>query len=962
MENKILTYLLMLLRIVNLRGFNQWFCENVFDYALRIKFKNVLITKPRRLYTLLPTVSYFLVFFLLFSFNIAAQNYKKVKIYIQSPKDIPSLIQAGVDIDHFHLPAKNIVEAFVSDDQFEALKASGFSYTIEIDNWYEYYKNLPRLSDGQMSQYKASSRINYNVTRFGFGSMGGYYTLNEVIAHLDTMRMVFPDIISEKISIGTSIEGRPIYVVKISDNPDLEEDEPEVLYTALHHAREPQSMMQMIYFMYYLLENYNTDPVVKYLVDNRQMYFIPVVNPDGYEHNKTIAPNGGGMWRKNRRNNGGGIFGVDLNRNYGPHQYWNADNGGSSLSTAAETYRGTAPFSEPETQAIRDFLASRRIKTALNYHTFSNLLIYPYGALNIETPDSLIFREYAADMTRYNNYLYGTDLQTVGYATRGNSDDYFYDGDTLANGGKIFAMTPEVGSADDYFWPPMHRIFPLAEENVFPNLYYAWVAGGFAAVVNPGFQQSVFNQSDVVELYPIIKNKGQSNIENITVHLSSSSPYINISSGNFAISDLTAQTSVILTQPFVFQISSTAPTEQNIDLVLSTRLNNITISQDTFSITIGIPHYIFFDSSDNINDNWTLTAINTQKRWGRTTTDYYSPPSSITDSDNSNYDDNMSVSMQLKNNINLSGYTYPKLTFWTKYSIEANWDYGQVLVSSDNGVTWHPQKGKYTKTGSGGFQPVGQPVYDGIKNQWVREEIDLSQYSGKLINLKFSLHSDEYVNRDGWYLDDIGVIVYLEIPVELTSFLAEEESKKVVLKWTTATELNNNGFEVQRAANESGEKASWKTIGFVKGKGTSQEQSTYKFIDDNPPFSKILYRLKQVDFDGTFRLYDAVEVNFSGVTNYTLEQNYPNPFNPSTTIEYALPKSGFASLKVYNLIGEEVVVLFNEFKESGRYKVEFSVGSFGNPDKLNVHLSSGIYYYVLSINGFTQVRKMLLLR
>ncbi len=904
----------------------------------------------------LRNMSYLLVLSLLLSFNAFAQNYKKVKIYLQSPKDIPSLIQAGVDVDHFHLPAKNIVEAFVSDDQFEALKESGFSYTIEIDDWYKYYKNLPRLSDGQMAQYKTSTRLNYNVTRFGFGSMGGYYTLNEVIAHLDTMRMVFPNIISEKISIGTSIEGRPIYVVKISDSPDIDEDESEVLYTALHHAREPQSMMQMIYFMYYLLENYATDPVVKYLVDNRQMYFIPVVNPDGYEYNRTIAPNGGGMWRKNRRVNGGGTFGVDLNRNYGPDYYWNAPNGGSSLSTSAETYRGTAPFSEPETQAIRDFLASRKIKTALNYHTYSNLLIYPYGALNVETPDSLIFREYAADMTKYNNYLYGTDLQTVGYATRGNSDDYFYDGDTLANSGKIFAMTPEVGTPDDYFWPPMHRIFPLAEENVHPNLYYAWAAGGFAAVVNPGFQQSVFNQSDVVELYPIIKNKGQSGIENIIVELSSASPYINISSGSYSISALSAQTSFTLSQAFVFQISSTAPTEEDIDLILSTRINNVFMSKDTFSITIGIPHYIFFDSSNDINDNWTLTATNTQKRWSRTTADYYSPPSSITDSENSDYDNNMSVSMQLKNNISLAGYTYPKLTFWTKYSIEANWDYGQVLVSTDNGATWNPQKGKYTKIGGGGFQPVGQPVYDGIKNTWVREEIDLSEYSGKQIKVKFSLHSDEYVNRDGWYLDDIGIIVYLEIPVELTSFSAEEESQKIVLKWSTATELNNNGFEVQRAINDNETKLSWKTIGFVKGKGTSQEQNTYRFIDENPPFGKILYRLKQVDFDGTFTLHDAVEVNFSGVSVYTLEQNYPNPFNPSTVIEYALPKSGFVSIKVYNSLGEEVVTLFNEFKESGRYKVEF------NTEELNVNLSSGIYYYVLTINGFTQARKMLLLR
>src|SRR5690606_22160109 len=150
-------------------------------------------------------------------------------------------------------------------------------------------------------------------------------------------------------------QNRPIYMVKISDNPDLNEDEPRVLYTAMHHAREPQSMMTLIYFMYYLLENYNSDPSVKYLVDNRELYFIPIVNPDGYEYNRQTSPGGGGMWRKNRRNNGSS-YGVDLNRNYGPMAYWNAPGGGSSTSPSSDTYRGTAPFSEPEISSIKDFL------------------------------------------------------------------------------------------------------------------------------------------------------------------------------------------------------------------------------------------------------------------------------------------------------------------------------------------------------------------------------------------------------------------------------------------------------------------------------------------------------------------------------------------------------------------------------------------------------------------------------
>ncbi len=176
--------------------------------------------------------------------------------------------------------------------------------------------------------------------------------------------------------------------------------------------------------MWWLLENYGTNPEATYLVNNRQMWFIPVVNPDGYVYNQTTNPAGGGLWRKNRRNNGDGTFGVDLNRNYGTFDMWNAPNGGSSTATNNDTYRGTAPFSEPETAIMDVFMRSHNIKTCLNYHTYGNYLIYPWGYLSHENGDSIIYRDWTYEMTFANHYTNGTDLQTVAYSTRGNSDDY----------------------------------------------------------------------------------------------------------------------------------------------------------------------------------------------------------------------------------------------------------------------------------------------------------------------------------------------------------------------------------------------------------------------------------------------------------------------------------------------------------------------------------------------------------
>ena len=141
----------------------------------------------------------------------------------------------------------------------------------------------------------------------------------------------------------------------------------EVLYTGLTHAREPLSMMNLFYFVQLLCENYGTDPELTYLIDNREMWFIPVVNPDGYLYNESIQPNGGGMHRKNRRDTNcvdGTNRGVDLNRNYG--YSWGANNTGSSPDPCSTTYRGTEEFSEPETAAVRDFVEDREFMNVLH--------------------------------------------------------------------------------------------------------------------------------------------------------------------------------------------------------------------------------------------------------------------------------------------------------------------------------------------------------------------------------------------------------------------------------------------------------------------------------------------------------------------------------------------------------------------------------------------------------------------
>ena len=192
------------------------------------------------------------------------------------------------------------------------------------------------------------------------------------------------------------------------------------------------------------------------------------------------------------------------------------------------------------------------------------------------------------------------------------------------------------------------------------------------------------------------------------------------------------------------------------------------------------------------------------------------------------------------------------------------------------------------------------------------------------------------------------------VPVELTSFTATTDENNISLIWETSTETNNSGFEIERARLRSSnyDETSWERIGFVEGHGTTTEETSYSFIDENLKAGNYQYRLKQIDYDGSFEFSNIVEVEILTPIQFLLEQNYPNPFNPSTTIEYSIPESGNVKLQVYNSLGEELVTLVNDYKEAGNYKINFNASD----------LSSGIYYYRLASNSFNEIKKMILLK
>jgi hypothetical protein len=388
-------------------------------------------------------LSVMLVIFLMTSLNLLANTqYMQARIYFDSKEQLVQLRNMNLDIA---LSGDNFFEIITDPQEYEQLQGLGFRTEMVNSDLVEFYQ----------------SRLDPNK------DMGGYMTLDEINAKIDTLIMDHPSIISNKISLGLTIEGRDIWAFKISDNPNLDEDEIEVLYTSAIHAREVITPLVIFYFVDHVVDNYATDPDIQNLVDNREIWIVPCVNPDGYYYNEVTNPYGGGMWRKNRRNNGGGIYGVDLNRNFG--YMWGYDNVGSSPYPDEPTYRGTAGFSEPETQHMRDFHLAHDFIISVYFHSHSNVNIWPWGYDYLYTPDHDIFAALGDSMEDLNGYESGTVWEAINYTANGSSDDWIYAEQTLKN--KTFAFTIEVGTSSDGFWPELDRIPALTSENLGPLLF-----------------------------------------------------------------------------------------------------------------------------------------------------------------------------------------------------------------------------------------------------------------------------------------------------------------------------------------------------------------------------------------------------------------------------------------------------------------------------------------------------------
>lgn len=306
------------------------------------------------------------------------------------------------------------------------------------------------------------------------GSISGFPSYDEANKLLEQFLQQHPNELTKQ-QIGKSFESRPIYAYILGTRDGRQQHPPQVLLTALTHAREPAGLTVLIYFLGHLLDQFQQgDAQARYILEMREVWFVPFVNPDGYVANQGLRNK---VIRKNRRptcrssKNGG----VDLNRNFGVH--WS-----SGFDGCNEEHGGKQPFSEPETQALKTICEDNSFKTAMNFHAYGSMLTHPYNWANTDllpAEDKAVYKEIARV---FGFKKFGTAIQTVGYTTTGESDDWMY------SARHIISMSPEVGPESGGFWPPRSEIAGINSRN-FDRTSYVVLKAGMELMVEGAYQR-----------------------------------------------------------------------------------------------------------------------------------------------------------------------------------------------------------------------------------------------------------------------------------------------------------------------------------------------------------------------------------------------------------------------------------------------------------------------------------------
>ena len=813
----------------------------------------------------------------------------------------------------------------IGDEQIADLQREGFGVTVEIED-------LERCSAAQM--------------RGDGGNFGLFHSYSEIGKFLDSLHTSYPEITTDKRIIGITHEDREIWAMKISDNPEVDEEEPEVLFDGLHHANEIPSQEVVLGYMEWLCEGYGVNGEATYLVDEREIWFVPCVNPDGSVYNESVYPEGGGMWRKNRRDNGDGTYGVDLNRNY-PYKWGGA---GSSDDPSSNYYSGPWAGSEPEVQAMMDLMAEHRFVCHCSFHTFASAVWFPWSYTDEPTLSHSLFTRWVQGLTRYNGYEHcqGGTWRLIS----GTSKDYAFA--RLPEKNSIFSCTVELRGAEGSIGPWDESHIPVCRADCLPlQLYNTWVGGEYAGIADPELTGTGSNgrpdPGETVGLTVKAENLSLScAVENVEITLASDDPYLRIERGMVTWESIPfAQNRRNEDDPFVMVIDSDTPEDHVVTVRVETRVGGACVI-DTLEWLIGPIFVRFEDDMESDFEIWERSG----GFWKATSEECHSPTLCYTDSPGLPYLPGTDTWIEMIESIDMSEASGASLSFWHRYETEEWFDFCYVEASRDGGETWEELR-----------------RYDGANESWEEERIDLEQYLGcSLFTIRFRLNSDGRVEKDGWYIDDVVIsepvltnhapgVPELLYPGNGAELLDEPSPVLVVggSEDPDSGDVITYGFRVYRDE--------LCTDMVTSAEGVSGDDGEAEWCVDEC-LTDGRYWWRSYGDDGKERGLMSKAATFTVETSETglptelmLEGARPNPFGEATEIRYELPGRSRMKLLVYDLMGREVAVVEEGERGPGRLS-----GEWDGRNGRGAVVSNGIYMIRLYAGGESRVRPVVLLR
>ena len=378
---------------------------------------------------------------------------------------------------------------------------------------------------------------------------------------------------------------------------------------------------------------------------------------------------------------------------------------------------------------------------------------------------------------------------------------------------------------------------------------------------------------------------------------------------------------------------------------------------------------------------WAATTTTGTSNWTSSAAQSHSAPNSFFAVDNAGAITDFKVSTTTPVAL---GSPTANLSFWHKYDTEPGWDGGVVEISTNGGTTWTDLGPYMTDNGYnnsvGGTNPIsGRSAFSGSSNGWIQTKVNLLPFANQNALFRFRMTSDDNTAATGWFVDDISLtvnpqvnmrsslfnsagtrlwyqdtvtVIVVIVPVELTSFTATpKDNGKVYLEWTTASEHNNKGFQIERAPDASNGNYLWEKVGFVNGAINSATIQKYNFYDQPFGGKRFVYRLRQIDLDANSKLSDTRLVVFKDI-DYKLYPSYPNPVNDVAHIKYQIPETNFVDIKVFDNAGKLVKKIVNENKDAGIYEVNFSTDN----------LAAGLYFYKIQAGNFSETQRFTITR